>query len=142
MTTIKAGLPINSVNVHRIDPGTLRKFDHITPFDENKLNAPSLEDRQNQLDLQNSVHQTTVIEKNGDVIATFGENGWRHFLNNSDFDQSFLNKTDSQVVDALKEKYGTTLSVNSYATGQGPTSGEIFERIHGYSPPRIVDYRV
>jgi hypothetical protein len=142
MTTIQTGIPINSPGVRQLNLGNPKQFDNTAPFDERKLTPPpSLEDRQKQLDLQNNVHQTTVIERNGDVIASFGENGWRHFQNGSDFDHSQINKTDSQVIDSLKQKYGATLSVNTYPNGQGPTSGDIFERIHGYSPPRLVDYR-
>lgn len=141
MTTIQTGIPINSHNVRQLDPGKLKQFDDIPPFNENKLKNQSIEDRQKQLDLQNNVRQTSVIKRNGDVIASFGENGWRHFQNGRDFDQRFLNKTDSQVIDALKQKYGASLTVNTYPNGQGPTSGDVFEQIHGYSPPRLVDYR-
>lgn len=141
MTTIQAGISINNPNVHQIDPGKLQKFDNIIPFDENKFKPQNLEDRQKQIDLQNNVHQTTVIEKNGNVIASFGENGWQQFQNN-DFDRSFIGKTEAQIIDALKQKYGATLTINTYPNGQGPTAGEIFERTNGYPPPRLVDYDV
>jgi len=142
MSSILSGISINSPNGQQIELGKLKKLENIAPFDISKLEPMSLEERQQQIDKQNGVHQTTVIERNGQVIASFGENGWRHFQNTSDFSQSFINQTDAQVIDALKQKYGSTLNVKTFADGQGPTYGDIFERINGYPPAPLVDYRV
>lgn len=143
MTTIQSGFPINSLHGQQINTGKLEKLEEVKAFDESVLQPIlTLEERQKQLDIQNSVHQSTVIEKNGEVIASFGENGFRHFSKNSYFNNSYINMTDTQVAAAMKEKYGQSIEVNTYTKGQGPTKGDMFERINGYSSPRLVDYTV
>jgi hypothetical protein len=143
MTTIRAGLSINSPGVQKITPrGELKQLSNVLNLNEALPNPQGIENRQKQIDIQNNVHQTTVIEKNGRVIASFGENGWRHFQNNSDYEQKFSNISNSQVVNALNKKYGGSLQVHTYSNGQGPTWGDIFEKIYGHPPPRSVDYKV
>ncbi len=141
MTTINTGISINSPNVRQIDTSKLTKVDLSDKGKIPNFEPLSLEERQRQMDAQNSANQSTVIEKNGKVIASFGENGFRFFQNNSDYQPSFANKSEDQIIESLQQKYGA-LTVNKYNQGQGPTAGEIFERIHGYPVPKLVDYTV
>lgn len=142
VTTISTGYPINTSSGYQLKPNNLQTIEHVSPFDSSSLTVMNLEQRQQQLDLQNSQPQSVIIEDNGKIIASFGDNGWRHFQNGSDSDFRYTAMNDAQVIDALQKKYGGTLQVTTYPPGQGPTAGEVFEKIHGYAPPRLVDYTV
>lgn len=139
MIKIQSSYPIDPSTINKLKP--LAAIDNIAPFDENKLQIMSPEEEQRQRYLQANIHQSIVIEHNGKVIASFGENGWRSFQNNSDFNDNFTNMTDDQVIKALNEKYSATLSVKTYPEGQGPTRAEIHEQIHG-KKLSFVDSRV
>lgn len=141
MIKIQSSYPIDPSSINKLEQETLETTESTAPFDENKLQMMSPEEEQKQRYLQANIHQSTVIEHNGKVIASFGENGWRSFQNNNDFNASYTNMTDTQVIKALKDKYGAALSVKTYPEGQGPTRAEIHEQIHG-EKLSFVDNRV
>lgn len=145
MNTIQPGVPLTSPNAssrsHQIDAGPVQKFESIAPFDAKKLDILSPAQIQRLRDLQANSEQKTLIIHQGEIIATFGTNGWRHFQSNSDFDESYALMSDTQVISKLKEKYGSSLSVKTYPSGQGPSFAEVFEQVHGYKPS-VINARV
>lgn len=86
-----------------------------------------MENYQQQINAQNQVHQHIVLEVKGRVIAAFGDNDWRFYPSSSDSRDA--NKTDIEVRETLK--------VATYPHGQGPTKGEILEKVYGATPNRI-----
>ncbi|WP_405128312.1 hypothetical protein [Pseudoalteromonas sp. PB2-1] len=100
-----------------------------------ELQPHGMEDYQQQINAQNQVHQHTVLEVKGRVIAAFGDNDWRFYPSSSDSRDA--NKTDIEVINSLKLKYGETLKVATYPHGQGPTKGEILEKVYGAPPNRV-----
>lgn len=134
MNSIRSGIATSSPSVQRVDPGKLQNFESIAPFDADKLEILSPKQINMLREILENSHQTTVIERNGQVIASFGENGWKHFQNNSDFDASFAHLTDTQIIEKLKQKYGDELTVRRYPIGHRPTFADVLKQIHGNQP--------
>ena len=101
---------------------------------------PTLEERQARIDYQNSIPQTTVIENNGEILATFGDNGWKTVFSNSDAFGHNLSETE--ILNAFKNKYGASLSINKYSPENAPTMGEIHEMKYGHPLTPKIDYLV
>ncbi|AWB65914.1 hypothetical protein C2869_05410 [Saccharobesus litoralis] len=130
-----------------IDPQLVDLSNH----DVLKDRIASAEDRENKriADAQKAAEswheqqaspQHTVIEKNGQVIGSFGENGFKFFASNGD---GVRNSDDSinveATLEALKEKYGASLEIKQYELGEGPTWAEIYEKTYGFkaTPPKL-----
>ena len=115
----------------------LRKLSSIERADLDsqllKLQPKGLKEQ--QIDQQNQVRQHTIVEVKGKVIAAFGENGWRFYPSNSD--GGGVNKTEIEVINSFREKYGSNLKVTSYPDGEGPTMGELLEKVYGFKPQPI-----
>ncbi|GEM_PF-2122775 len=101
---------------------------------------PTPEERQAQVDYQNSIPQTTVIENKGEILATFGDSGWKTVFSNKD---SFgPNLSETEILNLFKTKYGESLSINKYSPENAPTMGEIHEMKYGRPLTPKVDYMV
>ncbi|UTW02588.1 hypothetical protein KDX31_14710 [Amphritea atlantica] len=101
---------------------------------------PTPEERQAQIDYQNSIPQTTVIENNGEILAAFGDNGWKTVFSNNDvFGQ---NLSEAEILNTFKNKYGGSLSIRKYSPENAPTMGEIHEMKYGRPLTPKVDYLV
>ena len=133
---------INSVNVTQIFLGKPLSADELPKeLLQQELSAlPTPEAMQAQIDYQNSVPQTTVIEKNGDILAVFGDNGWQQTFSNGDVFGS--NLSENEIIEQFKNKYGSSLTVNKYYKENAPTMGEVYEQKYGRIPTPKVDYFV
>lgn len=133
---------INRVDVTQIVTGKLLSADKL-PKDLLQRELPAAltpEGRQAQINHQNSIPQTTVIEKNGDVLAAFGDNGWKTTFSNAD---AFgANLSEDQIIEKFKKKYGSSLTVNKYSKEDAPTMGEVYEQKYCRIPTPKVDYFV
>lgn len=86
-------------------------------------------------------HQNTVIEHNGEVVASFGDNGYNFFASNADGVLSMkFHPTDRvRIISELQDKYNGELDTITYSNGKGPERGEIFNRVFGYLPSDSVN---
>jgi len=101
---------------------------------------PTPAERQAQIDYQNSIPQTTVIENNGEILASFGDNGWKTvFSNNDAFGQ---NLSETEILNTFKNKYGESLSIRKYSPENAPTMGEVHEMKYGRPLTPKIDYLV
>jgi hypothetical protein len=94
-----------------------------------------------QWEKQINTSQNTVIELKGEIIATFGDNGFQTFFKNSDGRLVEPGSSQSEVLTALKNKYGAALNINTFLTGKGPAEADIFEQKHGYRPQPPINTR-
>lgn len=135
-------ISINNPNVTQVVTGKPMKMESFS--NENLLvdlsAIPTARERQAQADYQNSVPQTTVIEKNGEVLAVFGDNGWGKSFSNSDYFGE--NLSEDQFIEAFKDKYGSSITINQYSKESAPTMSEINEQKYGRILTPKVDYYV
>jgi len=128
---IHTGYPINPSTQPKIEVDKKNLIQIGPAFDPRELDILSSDEERKLRYEQANIHQSTVIVKGDKIIASFGENGWRHFVHSSDANENFINMSNEQVIDVLQRKYGKSLSVNRYAQGEGPTRAELFERVDG-----------
>ncbi|MBQ4859455.1 hypothetical protein [Pseudoalteromonas sp. MMG007] len=124
-------LPIKHTQIRKLSSDELIDLKNKV----SELQLHGMKDHQQQAKAQNQVPQHTVLEVKGKVIATFGDNDWRFYPSNSDGGDASI--TDTEVINSLKLKYGEALKVITYQHGQGPTMGEILERVYGVTPNRV-----
>ncbi len=137
-----APINISNSNIIPISSGKLQLADALPKEVQEQLTRGlhSLEERRAQIEYQNSIPQTTVIENNGEILAVFGENGWKRTFSNSDVFGHNLSETE--ILNAFKNKYGSSLTINKYASDNAPTMGEILEMKYGRPLTPQVDYMV
>lgn len=134
---------INNANAIPVTTGKLLSLEEFPKDVQDSLmrGLPTLmtpEERQAQVDYQNSIPQTTVIENNGEILAVFGDNGWKRTFSNSDVFGHDL--SEIEIINAFKRKYGSSLTVNRYSQEDAPTMGEIHEKKYGRPLTPKVNY--
>ncbi|RRC97703.1 hypothetical protein EHS89_16105 [Amphritea balenae] len=141
---ITGPIPISNPNVRLVTPpeGPIELTDNLQAL----LNVPKLNEKpQMSLGLwekQINTPQSTVVKLQGEIVATFGENGFQTFFKNSDGRLVQPGSSQYEVVAALKSKYGAALDINTFPSGTGPTEADIFEQMHGYRPQPPINIRV
>lgn len=87
------------------------------------------------LEKQEAATQNTVIRKGDEVIATFGDNGYKLFFNGSD--GGFVKSGEEsieQIIEAMQKKYNNQLTVERYDLGEGPSSKSILDEKYSNLP--------
>lgn len=135
---VPSNYPINQPKTYKVDSNKVELNQIHSVFDPKELQILSTEEEQKILYEQAKIPQSTVIEHQGKVIASFAENGWRYFAKSSDFNENYSNLSNTQIIAELTKKYGKSLSITNYPLGAGPTRAELFERVHGHQL-RFVD---
>lgn len=125
---------------------------NITPNSDQLIKFKGAENPQEKLDkmiadsnvkasaayeTQLNMPQNTIIEHNGEIIATFSDNGSKFYAKNSDgsIARNYHYTDNASIISALQEKYNGELNVSSYAKGEGPTHSDVYERMYGAPPP-------
>ena len=132
---------INIANIQPIKPKNgLQKFDFNLP---DHFSAEAQEERAQRLEKayqENLTNpQNTVVRKNGEILLSVGDNGFKYLSRNSDVHLFPVGASAETMLQALKNKYGSSLSIERYAQGQGPSYADILEEQYGFKPQKPVD---
>lgn len=140
---IMGPIAIGNPNVRLVTPpeGPIDLSDKLhTPFPILEMNDKpqvSLELWEKQI----NTPQNTVVKLHGEIVATFGENGFQTFFKNSDGRLVQPGSSQYEVIAALKSRYGAALDISTFPAGIGPTEADIFEQKHGYRPQPPINIR-
>ncbi len=121
--TIQGPIAINSPGVQLFTP-TKGPSDFSGRVDSTEMRAKLDDNSQvsrQQWEKQVNTPQNTVVEFKGEIMATFGDNGHQTFFHNSDGQLVRPGSSKIEVLGALKNKYGSELSIHDFPTGKGPT---------------------
>lgn len=140
---IMGPIAISNPNVRLVTPpeGPIDLSDKLqAPFPILELNnnpqvSPELWEK------QINTPQSTVVKLQGEIIATFGDNGFQTFFKNSDGRLVQPGSSQYEVIAALKSRYGAALDISTFPAGKGPTEADIFEQKHGYRPQPPINTR-
>lgn len=140
---ITGPIAINNPNVRLVTPpeGPIDLSDKLpTSLSLPKLNEIPQVSRE-LWEKQINTPQNTVVELQGEIIATFGDNGFQTFFKGSDGRLVQPGSSQYEVIAALKSKYGAALDISTFPAGKGPTEADIFEQKHGYRPQPPINTR-
>jgi hypothetical protein len=100
------------------------------------LKGMSNSQRQSVLKSQLEVRQHTVIEHSGNIVGSFGDNGFKFFASNADASIAlqFDPNDYARTLAALQKSYNGELTISSYSHGEGPKKREIYEQMYGKLP--------
>ena len=130
----------------RFTPGEIERFQHlIQPIKESSGHAglTDIEEYKDQMEgMANARDYKAIVRVNGKIVAMYQQEGGVTSTNTVGNIVRSIGANVDALVEQLRKKYGSSVSVENYSLNQGPTRAEAFVMFNGRSFANFVDSEV
>lgn len=124
-------LDLSRATVQKPDPAMEQRIKEIFAAEAKRYSPQGIADYEQGMINAGNERQTAVIRLNGKIVGSFSEHGSFFASNAMGASLSSAKGDQATMAKMLKDKYGSSVNIQTFAPGKGPTWAELEKSMYG-----------
>lgn len=124
-------IDMSRLAVQKLDPAIEQKLKEMFAAEAKRYSPQGISNYEQGMINAGNERQTAVIRLNGKIVGSFNEHGSFFASNAMGASLSGANGDQAAMAKMLKDKYGSSVDIQTFAPGSGPTWAQLEKSMYG-----------